>query len=195
MSSKTNSRNKWVVAVSGGFDPIHIGHVRLFHEAKKLGDKLVVILNNDNWARKKKGYAFMPESEREEIIRAFRDVDDVYLTRHPVNPTDMSVCDALRATRPNVFAQGGDRKKGGIPGCEDEVCEEIGCEIVYNVGKGGKVQSSSVLLSNYFSNFSKNFKDTMCPCGSGQKYVDCGLKNTPTHKRLIMEMLNRAPSR
>ena len=55
-----------VVAVSGGFDPIHVGHIRLFEEAKKLGDRLVVILNNDNWLIKKNGYVFMPEAERVE---------------------------------------------------------------------------------------------------------------------------------
>ena len=61
-------KNKIVVAVSGGWDPVHIGHVRLFNEAKKLGDELVVILNNDNWLRKKKGFVFMPQAERKEIL-------------------------------------------------------------------------------------------------------------------------------
>ena len=56
--------------MSGGFDPIHIGHIRLFDEAKKLGDELVVVLNNDHWLKKKKGYAFMPQNERKEIIQA-----------------------------------------------------------------------------------------------------------------------------
>ena len=61
---------KIVVAVSGGFDPLHPGHIRLFHDAKKLGDELVVILNNDNWLMKKKGYVFMHDRERKEVINS-----------------------------------------------------------------------------------------------------------------------------
>lgn len=61
MESKPTKR---VVAVSGGFDPVHIGHVRMFNEARALGDELVVILNNDSWLTLKKGFAFMPEAER-----------------------------------------------------------------------------------------------------------------------------------
>lgn len=139
-----DGKKKIVVAVSGGFDPVHIGHVRMFEEARKLGDRLVVIVNNDNWLRKKKGFAFMPQEERMEIIRGFRAVDEVVLTAHVEDPTDMSVCEALRALRPDVFANGGDRKVDNVP--ELAVCAEIGCEMAWNVGPGGKVQSSSWLV-------------------------------------------------
>ncbi|MDP3996227.1 MAG: adenylyltransferase/cytidyltransferase family protein, partial [bacterium] len=102
-------KSKIVVAVSGGFDPVHIGHVRMFEEAKALGDKLVVILNNDNWLKIKKGYCFMNEKDRKEIIESFRAVDGVVITKHRRNPQDMSVCEALKTVRPDVFANGGDR--------------------------------------------------------------------------------------
>lgn len=142
-----------VVAVSGGFDPLHVGHVRLFEEARKLGDKLVVILNNDNWLRKKKGFVFMPQRERIELVQAFASVDDVMLTKHLKNTDDMSVCDALRRLKPHIFANGGDRTKKNIP--ETSVCKEIGCSMVFNMGKGGKVQSSSWLLASYADKFKK----------------------------------------
>lgn len=135
-----------VVAVSGGFDPIHKGHVRLFQEAKKLGDKLVVILNNDNWLRAKKRNIFMSQDERKEILEALACVDKVMLTNHPENPKDMSVCKELSLLKPNIFANGGDRHKGNIP--EVATCNAIGCQMVFNVG-GGKVQSSSWLLEKY----------------------------------------------
>ena len=136
-----------VVAVSGGFDPIHIGHVRMFKEAKALGDTLVVILNNDAWLRAKKGFAFMPEAERAEIIREFPYVDAVVITNHAENDPDRSVNRALRSIRPHIFANGGDRKaKADIP--EAAVCDELGIKMVFNVGKGGKVQSSSWLTDN-----------------------------------------------
>ncbi len=140
-----------IVAVSGGFDPLHAGHVRLFCEAKKLGDKLVVILNNDNWLKKKKRILFMTERERKEIIKALRCVDKVVLTNHPRNPKDMSVCNELEKIRPDIFANGGDRTHKNIP--EVEVCKKVGCKMVFGVGKGGKIQSSSWLLEKYIKNF------------------------------------------
>lgn len=132
------------VAVSGGFDPVHIGHVRMFNEAKKLGHKLIVLLNNDNWLMLKKGYVFMPENERKEIIEAFEAVDEVIISSHEKDTTDISICNDLRKIRPHIFAKGGDRHSGNIP--ETPVCDEIGCRIVNDIGHGGKVQSSSWLV-------------------------------------------------
>ncbi len=131
------------VAVSGGFDPIHIGHVRLINEAKALGERLVVIVNNDNWLIAKKGFVFMPQDERKEVLEALRCVDEVVLTNHPENPDDMSVCQELEELKPDIFANGGDRKEGNVP--EYDVCNKLGIEMAFNVGFGGKVQSSSDL--------------------------------------------------
>lgn len=155
---------KRIVAVSGGFDPIHIGHVRMIQEARALGDELVVIMNNDNWLRKKKGTVFMPEEERREIIEALADVDRVVITSHAPDCEDMSVCDALRELHPDVFANGGDRKHDNIP--EVALCDELGINMVFNIGAGGKVQSSSWLTAN-----DRETRD--CFCGSGKKYIEC----------------------
>ena len=139
----SGKKEKWV-AVSGGFDPVHIGHVRMFNEAKKLGDKLVVILNNDNWLCAKKGYAFMPEAERKEVIEGFKAVDRVVLTCHSKNDSDRSVARELAKIKPSIFANGGDRKNiDDIP--EGVVCKKHGIKMTFRVGKGGKVQSSSWL--------------------------------------------------
>ncbi|HUY05254.1 MAG TPA: adenylyltransferase/cytidyltransferase family protein [Candidatus Paceibacterota bacterium] len=135
-----------IVAVSGGFDPVHIGHVRMFQEAKKLGDELVVILNNDHWLTDKKGAPFMPEEERREIIEAIAGVDRVIVTDHTPGDPDRSVCRALRGITPHIFANGGDRKPDGDPVPEVDLCDELGIKVVYNVGAGGKVQSSSWLI-------------------------------------------------
>ncbi|MDE1924755.1 MAG: adenylyltransferase/cytidyltransferase family protein [Patescibacteria group bacterium] len=137
-------KKKKVVAVSGGFDPVHIGHVRMFQEAKKLGDELVVILNNDTWLVLKKGFSFMPEHERREVIEAFAAVDKVILTSHEPGGADMSVCRELEILKPDVFANGGDRKEDNIP--EYALCERLGIQMAFNVGAGGKVQSSSWLI-------------------------------------------------
>ncbi len=148
MAKQSNNREKEIiVAVSGGFDPIHMGHVRLFQEAKRLGDKLVVILNNDNWLHAKKGFVFMKEEERAEVIKALACVDHVVITSHGPSPEDMSVCEELKIIRPHIFANGGDRTRKNIP--EVPVCEAINCEMVFSVGEGGKIQSSSWLLENF----------------------------------------------
>ena len=141
-----------VVAISGGFDPIHVGHVEMMKEAKELGDKLVVIINNNNWIMKKKGFVFMDEKERKSIIEAIRYVDEVIITSHPENPLDMSVCAELEALKPNIFANGGDRdkkdaeKSSSSLNPEQALCQRLGIELAFNVGKSGKIQSSSDLV-------------------------------------------------
>jgi cytidyltransferase-like protein len=141
------------VVVSGGFDPVHVGHVRMMKEAKALGDYLVVVLNNDNWIRAKRRAdpvkyhgrvePFMREFERFEILSSIRYVDEVYLTKHEEGCVDMSVCSALKDILPDVYANGGDRWSGNIP--ELSLCRQYGILVVDGVG-GGKVQSSSDLI-------------------------------------------------
>jgi cytidyltransferase-like protein len=143
-----------IVVVSGGFDPIHKGHVRMMIEAEKLGDKLIVILNSDRFLDEKKsdkGGRFYPDiDEREEIVKwgigerygngneAVRCIDE-----------DMSVCRTLEMIRKKypkdeiIFANGGDRKDAaGI--LENQTCIDNNIQLVFNVG-GGKIQSSSWL--------------------------------------------------
>jgi len=166
MKAAPKKKKPVVVVVSGGFDPIHVGHVRMFQEAKAMGDKLVVILNNDNWLHQKKGFVFMPEKEREELIKGIKWVDEVVLTSHKPGAKDMSVCRELQKIKPGIFAQGGDRNTGNIPPCEVVLQKTIGYKVVNNVGGGGKVQSSSWLLNAYLG-------EAPCVCGSGEKYKDC----------------------
>jgi len=156
----TKNQTPKVVMVSGGFDPIHIGHIRYIREAKKLGDKLIVVLNNDNWLRAKKGKEFMSEEERKEIIEAISGVDKVIISSHPKNPKDMSVAKELSMIRPHIFANGGDRngKDSKDPKSslykERKIHKKYGIQMVYNVGRGGKIRSSSEMLKKY----SKRFK-------------------------------------
>lgn len=155
---------KKIICVSGGFDPLHIGHVRMIQEATALGDELVVILNNDNWLLKKKGHVFMSQDQRREVIEGLKGVSRVVCTGHEPDDEDHSVCRELREIRPHIFANGGDRFADNIP--EAVVCRELGIETVFNIGQGGKVQSSSWLTAE-----DRDTRD--CFCGSGKKYIQC----------------------
>lgn len=139
-----SDKKQIVVAVSGGFDPIHPGHVRMFRDAKQLGDKLIVIINNDNWLQKKKKFVFMNQKERKEVIESIKYVDEVVISKHKHDPEDMSVTEELRRLKPDIFANGGDRTKKNVP--EDAVCKRLGIKMIFNVGVGGKIQSSSELV-------------------------------------------------
>ena len=125
--------------ISGGFDPIHAGHVRMILDASKYGD-VVVALNSDDWLNRKKGYVFMPWAERAEIILAIKGVISVVR----VADDDNSVCEAISRERPDYFANGGDRKIGNTP--EVDLCNKLGISLIWNVG-GDKIQSSSELVS------------------------------------------------
>lgn len=134
-----------IVAVSGGFDPVHIGHVRMIKEASEQGDVLVII-NSDDWLMRKKGYVFMPWKERAEIMANIKGV--VMVTS--VDDSDGTVCEALVRCKPHAFANGGDRKEKNTP--EMDLCEHIGIEMLWQVGGGDKPQSSSWLVNKLKEN-------------------------------------------
>ncbi len=143
---------KKLIAVSGGFDPIHKGHVRMIREAAKYGD-VVVILNSDDWLIRKKGYNFMSFEERSYIAGSIK---GAALTTG-VDDTDGTVCEALKRIKPDAFANGGDRYETNTP--EMDVCKELGIEMLWNVG-GEKEQSSSALVNKvkWFDEFQKGVK-------------------------------------
>ena len=128
------------IVVSGYFNPIHIGHIRLFKKAKKLGKKLIVIVNNDEQVKLKGSFPFMNEDERMEIVKSNRYVNKVVLSIDK----NKTVCETLKKIKPDIFVNGGDRKENEIP--EIGICEELGIQAIFGVG-GKKVQSSSWLLN------------------------------------------------
>ena len=134
--------------VSGGFDPPHIGHIRMFKEASKWG-KVIVALNSDEWLMRKKGYVFMTLKERLEIITEFASVDYVM----SFDDTDDTACDAIVSMKPDAFANGGDRKKDNTP--EMEMCDELGIQMLWGIGGDYKRNSSSDLAKNLIENYPK----------------------------------------
>lgn len=129
-----------VIALSGGFDCPHKGHYRMFKDASELAD-VVAIVNSDEWLLRKKGYIFMNFEERKEILESCKYIRLVV----KADDDDNTVCKSLEKIRPNYFGNGGDRKSENTP--ETVVCNNLGIELVWNVG-GEKIQSSSDLVRN-----------------------------------------------
>ena len=134
-----NEEKQIIVAASGYFDPIHIGHIEYLEKAKSLGDKLIVIINNDIQAKRKKGKPFMPQGERAKIVAALKSVDEIFVSIDE----DSTVCKSLEFLKPNIFAKGGDRFGSEVP--ESGVCNEHGIQLVDRLGE--KIQSSSWLIN------------------------------------------------
>lgn len=130
-----------IACVSGYFDPIHIGHIEYFKQSKLIADKLMVIVNNDDQAKLKKGTHFMPAEERIKIIKELKCVDYVVLSID----TDRTVCKTLEICdpRPTYFCNGGDQNNNSIP--EVDICNKLGIEL--RDGFGDKIQSSSWLIN------------------------------------------------
>ena len=125
------------IAISGYFDPIHVGHIEYINNAKKLGDWLIVIVNNNKQCQLKKGKHFMDEYDRMLILKNIKAVDEVFLSIDE----DKSVCKSLEAVNPDVFANGGDRNNNEIP--ETKICKKNNIRIID--GLGDKIRSSSDL--------------------------------------------------
>lgn len=137
------------VCVSGYFNPLHVGHIKMFEEAKKLGDRLIVIVNNDEQVLLKGSVPFMSEYDRALIASSMKMVDWAIIAKDK----DKTVCETIRFLQPDIFANGGDRRgEADIP--EAEVCRELGIEMVFNVG-GDKIRNSSELI-NKAINHAKN---------------------------------------
>ena len=132
---KKEHHKELIVAVSGYFDPLHIGHLEYFQLAKQLGDKLYVIVNNDFQAVLKKQISFMNENDRLEIIKSLSIVDNAFLSIDQ----DKSVSKTLEKIKPDIFGNGGDQIKGSI--LEEETCIRNNIKIVDQLGK--KIRSSS----------------------------------------------------
>ena len=149
-----NHNEKPIYMTSGGFDPVHIGHIRCILETSKLAIRprqpsqmtglVVVVVNADSFLIRKKGYAFMPLEQRMEIIDAIKGVD--FVVPWEAEGSDQTVIEAINQLRPSFFTKGGDRFDAStIP--EWEICQLVGCKIITGVGKGGKIQSSSELIA------------------------------------------------
>ncbi|MCB9816287.1 adenylyltransferase/cytidyltransferase family protein [Candidatus Nomurabacteria bacterium] len=121
------------IVISGGFDPIHPGHIAMIESASEYGE-VHIVLNSDDWLVRKKGFFFQPWIDRKKILEAYTP----YI--HTVDDSDGTVCESLKRIKPDYFGNGGDRKSSNTP--ELVVCTELGIQPIFELG-GGKYNSSS----------------------------------------------------
>ena len=136
-----------IIVVSGGFDPVHSGHIEYFRAAKECGDKLIVALNSDKWLEKKKGKFFMPFSERESIVSSIRFVDMVIDFKDDHMGSCIHALEKIKIQYPDdeiFFANGGDRNKKNIP---EMSVKDI--NFLFSIGGDNKKNSSSWILNKW----------------------------------------------
>jgi cytidyltransferase-like protein len=165
----SNMEYKRIVIATGGFDPIHSGHIELLKDARTYGDLLIVGLNSDDWLKRKKGVNFLPYDERASVLANLKPVDWVM----SFDDIDDTACDCIKQVRDAfpkaeiVFVNGGDRDSMNIP--EMKFCDFYDVKFVFGVGGSFKKNSSSWILQNWMDNVSKSGRTTRAtrPCESG----------------------------
>jgi cytidyltransferase-like protein len=140
-----------LVAISGYFDPLHVGHIDYIRGARKLGDYLIVLLDPDSCAMRKKGYVFMPEMERKKILESIKWVDYVVISE---DRGRLTTPNAIRKSKPDIYANGGDKSVLNTKE-EHKVCVDKGIEHILGVG-GIKVQASSELIKRAYDQISSS---------------------------------------
>ena len=142
--------------VSGGFDPVHIGHLRMFRDATRLSDKVIILLNNDEWLIEKKGKPFMNENQRKEILDEFISIKEVIIQTSSEKSSSRAIEEFVK-NHPNkniCYCNGGDRSN--IENIrEATICNKLGVNLEFGVGGEKKVESSSQLTKNYLGNVEK----------------------------------------
>lgn len=136
-----------IVLASGFFDPLHIGHLDYLQKAKALGDRLIVLVNTDQAAVRKKGYYFYTQDDRVRLVAALKWVDEVQVA----NDNDDTIAASLFEIKPDIFAKGGDWSLSNLPEKEIDVCKKLNIQIV--TGLGEKIASSSENVRNAATRF------------------------------------------
>ena len=127
------------IALSGAFDPLHVGHIRMIKSATNFG-RVIIILNSDDWVKRRKGYLLTPWSDRKELLLAINGVSEVI----KVNDSDETVCEALESMHPTVFGNGGYTTRTNTP--ERELCLRLGIRLVWGLGGGEKDAYSNDMI-------------------------------------------------
>lgn len=145
-----NERHEKIIALSGGFAPLHEGHIAMIEAASHYG-RVHIYLNTDEWLMRKKGFVTIPFKTRAAVLSAIKGVDMVI----PAIDDDNTVCENLRKFKPDYFGNGGDRKATNTP--EVSMCDELGIKLIFNLG-GDKENSSTDIIQNIVDGYADSKK-------------------------------------
>ena len=135
--------------VSGGFDPVHVGHLRMFQDAKNLSENVIVLLNNDEWLMKKKGKPFMNEGQRKEILDEFKSISKVIIQTKSDRSSSRAIEEFVHNNPDKTvcYCNGGDRSNiRNIR--EADICNKLGVTLEFGIGGNTKIESSRQLSKN-----------------------------------------------
>ena len=180
--------------ISGGFDPVHIGHLAMIKDANKIADKVIVLLNSDNWLVRKKGKPFMIETQRAQILEEFQSISEVIIQK---NDDDDSSNNAIidfhksHANKSICYCNGGDRSHENKIR-ETDVCKDLNIDLVFGIGGIHKLESSSNLTKNYLSDVEKRPWGNFHIIARGNGYQIKEMNINPKNKQSLQKHNHRS---
>ena len=180
--------------ISGGFDPVHIGHLAMIKDANKIADKVIVLLNSDNWLVRKKGKPFMVETQRAQILEEFQSISEVIIQK---NDDDDSSNNAIidfhksHANKSICYCNGGDRSHEKKIR-ETDVCKDLNIDLVFGIGGIHKLESSSNLTKNYLSDVEKRPWGNFHIIARGNGYQIKEMNINPKNKQSLQKHNHRS---
>ena len=179
--------------LSGGFDPVHIGHLAMIKEANKIAKEVVILLNSDKWLERKKGKPFMVESQRAQILEEFKSVSKVIVQNDDDDSSNNAIISFVKNNPKKTicYCNGGDRSHEKKIR-EASICKEHNVDLIFGIGGVHKLESSSSLTKNYLSEIEKRPWGNFHVIARGNGYQIKEMNINPKNKQSLQKHRHRS---